>query len=69
MNEKPINNTERKAWIITRKDGLRAMNEGIEVLRKNGVEQFFRPYTAIGALMRQRSELIYEIKELEAMTF
>ena len=59
--------TECKAWAITRRDGIRNINEAIRALQAAKVTHAFAAFQPIAILEEKRWQLCQEIKELEAV--
>lgn len=59
-----LTETEALAWTITRREGIRNINEAIAALKAAGINQTFAPFGAIRILEEKRAELCAEIREL-----
>lgn len=63
-NVTEMTDAEKKAHTITRKTGIKNINEAIDALHKAGVEHNFSPFRPIEILEQKRWDLCQEIRRI-----
>ena len=62
-----LSDAEVAAWIITRRSGVKAINEAVEILNGAKHSFTFSPFNPVQMLEERRWSLCREIRDLEAI--